>query len=59
MVWLWQHVTRDIVFSLVVNNFGIRYTAHADADHLIGTLQQVYEVSIDWTGAQYYGLSLH
>ena len=36
---LWRHTTRDIVFSLVVDDFGIRYTNQKDADHLIATLQ--------------------
>ncbi|KAI2490112.1 Reverse transcriptase (RNA-dependent DNA polymerase) [Fragilaria crotonensis] len=55
---LWKHTTRDIVFSLVVDDFGIRYTDRADADHLIATLKASYEVSLDWTGARYCGLTL-
>ena len=30
---LWRHHTRDIVFSLIVDNFGVRYTNRSDADH--------------------------
>ncbi|KAI2502091.1 Reverse transcriptase (RNA-dependent DNA polymerase) [Fragilaria crotonensis] len=55
---LWKHTTRDIVFSLVVDAFGIRYTDRADADHLIATLKASYEVSLDWTGTRYCGLTL-
>ena len=55
---LWEHSTRDIVFSLVVDDFGIRYTSRADVDHLIATLRNSYEVSLDWTGARYCGLTL-
>ena len=55
---LWRHTTRDIVFSLVVDDSGIRYTNRVDADHLVTTLQTAYEVSLDWTGARYCGLSL-
>jgi hypothetical protein len=55
---LWHHTTRDVVFSLVVDDFGIRYTSRADADHLITTLQAFYDVSLNWTGARYCGLSL-
>jgi len=55
---LWRHHTRDIVFSLVVDDFGVRYTNRADADHLIATLRTAYEVSLDWTGSRYCGLSL-
>jgi hypothetical protein len=56
---LWRHNTRDIVFSLVVDDFGVRYTSRADADHLIATLETAYQVSIDWTGARYCGLTLN
>jgi hypothetical protein len=55
---LWQHTTRNIIFSLIINNFGIRYTTRADANHLIATLKSTYEVSLDWTGSRYCGLSL-
>jgi hypothetical protein len=56
---LWRHQTRDLVFSLVVDDFGIRYTDIADAEHLIATLEGAYQVSLDWSGARYCGLSLH
>ena len=55
---LWKHTTRDIIFSLVVDDFGIRYTNRADVDHLLATLTQHYVVSLDWTGSRYCGLSL-
>lgn len=55
---LWRHDTRAIVFSLVVDDFGIRYTNRADADHLLDTLKLAYEVSLDWTGTRYCGLTL-
>jgi hypothetical protein len=55
---LWTHKLRDIVFSLVVDDFGVRYTSQADADHLLDTLRQHYQVSVDWTGTRYCGLTL-
>ena len=55
---LWRHTTRDTVFSLVVDDFGIRYTSLDDANHLITTLRLAYEVSLDWTGSRYCGLTL-
>jgi hypothetical protein len=55
---LWTHKSRDIIFSLVVDDFGVRYTTQADADHLISTLERHYQVSVDWTGARYCGLTL-
>ena len=55
---LWRHKTRDIVFSLVVDDFGVRYSNRADVDHLISVLQEHYQVSTDWTGGRYCGLTL-
>ena len=55
---LWRHSTRDIVFSLVVDDFGVRYTRREDVDHLLATLTQSYAVSLDWTGSRYCGLTL-
>ena len=34
-----KHHTRDITFTLVVDNFGIKYTKQADVDHLIKAVQ--------------------
>ena len=47
---LWTQTHRDINFTLVVDNFGIRYTHKKDADHIISVLQANYEVTQDWTG---------
>jgi hypothetical protein len=55
---LWKHTTRDILFTLVVDDFGVKYTKHSDADHLLTTLEKFYKVSTDWTGARYCGLTL-
>ena len=57
---LWHHKIRDIIFCLIVHDFGIRYTSQADADHLLSTLEMLfYQVSRDWSsGARYCGLSL-
>jgi hypothetical protein len=55
---LWKHHTRDIVFTLVVDDFGVKYTKRCDAEHLINTHEKYYKVSTDWTGARYCGLTL-
>jgi hypothetical protein len=36
---LWTHATRDIHFYLVDDDFGIKYTNRADANHLLTALQ--------------------
>ena len=37
-------------FSLVVDNFGIKYVGKHNSQHLIDALQQHYTTSIDWEG---------
>ena len=55
---LWRHETKDITFTLVVDDFGVKYTSKEDADHLMTTLKRLYKVSEDWDGARYCGLTL-
>ena len=47
---LLDHITCPIVFSLVVNNFGVKYVDTPNADHLTAALNHKCEVSEDWTG---------
>ncbi len=42
---LWRHVTRWITFSLVVNNFGIKYVGKEHVDHLIKCLKEKYKLT--------------
>lgn len=35
---LFTHETRDISFTLAVNNFGVTYTNKEDVDHLLAAL---------------------
>jgi len=55
---LWRHESNSIRFTLVVDDFGIKYTNKADADHLLQALKQQYEITFDWKGKQYLGLDL-
>jgi hypothetical protein len=43
--------TTSALCSLLMT-FGIKYTNHADADHLLSALKEMY-VSDDWTGARF------
>ena len=47
---LWKHATCDITFSLVVDDFGVKYVGKENADHLIQALKKQYTLSVDWTG---------
>jgi hypothetical protein len=47
---LWKHPTHPISFTLVVNNFGMKYTHQEDIDHLIMYIKEKYELTKDWDG---------
>jgi hypothetical protein len=55
---LWQHATRPITFSLVADNFGIKYVGKEHADHLIKCLNKKYNLTKDWAGDLYCSISL-
>jgi len=55
---LWTHITRDIQFILVVNDFGIKYIKEEDKNHLMQALpHDRYTIAIDSTGRNYHGLT--
>ena len=41
---LWTHETRPISFTLVVDDFGVKYVGKEHALHLINILKQHYEI---------------
>jgi hypothetical protein len=55
---LWKHKTRPTTFTLVVDDFGIKYVGDEHAHHLIDTLQLYYTVETDWAGGLYCGIKL-
>jgi hypothetical protein len=44
--------------TLVVDDFGVKYTNQGDVDHLIGSLKKDYELTKDWDGNLYCGIKL-
>ena len=44
---LWQHETRDTIFTLVVDDFAIKYTSLDNAQHLLHALKEKYTISDD------------
>jgi hypothetical protein len=56
---LWKHNNRRTTFTLAVDDFGIKYFHKADADHLFSALHDKYELTKDWTGTSYLGLTLN
>jgi hypothetical protein len=59
MPGLWKHKMRPILFTLVVDNFGVKYVGKVHVDHLIWCFKQKYELTKDWTGDLYCGIKLN
>jgi hypothetical protein len=55
---LWKHVSRPISFTLVVDNFGVKYVGKEHATHLINSIKESYDIVEDWTGDLYCAISL-
>jgi hypothetical protein len=55
---LWTHDTRPISFSLVVDDFGVKYVDREHAEHLMACPRKKYNISSDWNGSAYCGLTL-
>ena len=55
---LWRHKTTYMIFTLAVNDFGIPFYNKFHAEHLFKTLRTKYEISVDWIGNHYCGLTI-
>ena len=48
--YIWRHKTRQTIFCLCVDDFGVKFFNKKDAKHLLNLLKQNYEYIVDWTG---------
>ena len=48
---LWKHTTKPIIFSLVIDDFGVKYIGKENANQIIQYLQKLYTIYINWTGS--------
>jgi hypothetical protein len=55
---LWTHDNRPISFSLVVDYFGVKYVGWEHDEHLMTCIKKNYNISSDWNGTAYWGLTL-
>ncbi len=55
---LWKQDTRPIQFTLVVDNFGVKYVSEKHANHLKQALDEHYKLTCDWAGTRYIGITL-
>ena len=54
----YDHKTRTITFTFVVDDFGINYNTKEDATHLLNCLRSLYDIIIYCTYTLYIGLTL-
>jgi hypothetical protein len=55
---LWLHRTQLISFTLVVDDFAVKYVGKEHAYHLRDALLRTYELKTDWTATVYSGMTL-
>ena len=56
---LFRHEERDIDFTLVVDDFGVKYKLDADWDHLCAHLHLLYDIKPHPVGTQFLDFSIH
>jgi hypothetical protein len=54
---LFTHKKRNISFSLVVDDFGVKYEKKEDMDHLVKTLGDRYPIKVDLKAKFYLGIT--
>ena len=55
---LFKHLTRPVLFCLVVDDFGAKIVGRLHGEHLINSLKKHYEVTIDWDATIFCGVHL-
>jgi hypothetical protein len=55
---LWLHKTRPISFTIIVDDFAVKYVGRQHAEHLWNALLRTYELTTDWTATVYSGMTL-
>jgi hypothetical protein len=55
---LWLHKTQPISFTLVVDDFAVKYVGKHHAEHLRNALSRTHELTTDWTATVYPGMTL-
>lgn len=55
---LWQHIWGPVKFTLVVDDFGVKYVGEDNTNHLVNSLKSEFTISTDWTGGLSCGMIL-
>ena len=55
---LWRHKMRATIFTLLVDDFAIKYATHQDSNHILQAFRAKYTISTDWEASLYIGITL-
>jgi hypothetical protein len=55
---LFKHISKPVQFTLVVDDFGIKYVGEDNLQHLLSAIKEHYAISVDHTGGLYCGITL-
>jgi len=55
---LFKHDTLDVFFTLVVDDFAIKYKHTADVEHLFSVIRKEYRLETDMSGSKYIGITI-
>jgi hypothetical protein len=55
---LWTHEWCPIAFTLIVDDFGVKYVGEEHAEHLLKTVQKYYKCLFEVEGERYCGLTI-
>jgi hypothetical protein len=55
---LFRHTSHEVAFTLVVDDFGIKYQRREDVQHLLAAIREEYQVTEDWSGSKYLGMTI-
>ncbi|KAL7476326.1 hypothetical protein ACHAW6_002196 [Cyclotella cf. meneghiniana] len=50
---LWKHKTQTILFTLIVDDFGVKHVSKEHVKHLKHVLEEHYKATAYWTGTSY------
>ena len=54
----WTHDWRPVQFTLVVDDFGVKYVGEEHSIHLKNTIEENYTVTTEWDGRRYIDITL-
>ena len=58
MAGLWKHKWRPVTFSLVVDDFGVKYIGKQYVDYPIEYIRKYFSVDVDWESGLYCDIKL-